>query len=512
MYRIFKPLKDAYITDRVTNGVRQYNSNVGIASSLDLFKLYGATYIASGSTKIMNNELSRILIKFDTSGLAADVTAGLIDTNSPSFNCSINMFDVYGGQTVPSNFTLIAYPLSQSFDEGGGNDVVFYQDQDICNFLTASSKSTWFLSGANAKGGLGSPGIDIITSGNLNDGNGTVNLFVTQSFIAGTENLSLDVTKIISATLAGTMPDFGFRISFSGTQETDISTRFVKRFSSRHAVDTTKRPQLVVKYDDSLRDNQANFLVNVPGTVFMFNKVRGALSNVVSGSTLTQLTGTNCITLRLEAPISGGIYSASFTGSQHKQGVSYIPGIYSASFTLLSSTPAIQNLLVNSGTLNFTQIWSSNDGTVGFLTSSNFTVNLQQGDTSNVQPTKYYVTALNMNSTYKNTAIARVRVNIENVDFPYVKAVKIPIVSPSVIVDGAFYSVRDAISKDTIIPFDTALNSTRLSSDGKNMFFDLYMTTLTPGKNYTIDIMLLEGSTQKIYQNVCAPFKIDAIV
>ena len=145
----------------------------------------------------------------------------------------LNLHDVYGGQTTPSNFRLIVFPLSKSFDEGVGRDVVKFSDLDSCNFITssASTKSTlWFVSGANKQGLLGSDNIDVISSGSLRDGNGVVNIWKDQLFENGTENLSIDVTTIVSATLAGVIPDHGFRISFSGSQETDAVTRFVKRF------------------------------------------------------------------------------------------------------------------------------------------------------------------------------------------------------------------------------------------------------------------------------------------
>ena len=110
--------------------------------------------------------------------------------------------------------------MSKSFGEGVGRDVASFGDLDAANFITASyvtgASSLWNLSGANKAGLLGSEDIDIINSGNLDDGNGVVNLFQTQLFKNGTEDLEVDITTLVSATLAGILPDEGFRISLAG--------------------------------------------------------------------------------------------------------------------------------------------------------------------------------------------------------------------------------------------------------------------------------------------------------
>ena len=246
MYLTLKAKKDAYVTDRVIKSVRSHNGNVGAAGSLDLFKLYGTTL--SGTNP--NIELSRLLIQFDLQQLRDLVSQRRIDITNPSFSCKLKLFDVYGGQPTPANFTTTIFPLSRSFDEGLGRDVVFYADLDSCNFITASiAQGNWLLSGCNLGGGL--PGsVDYITASAL----GT-SMQVTQLFTTGEENLDVDVTTIISATLTNQIPDEGFRIAFTQAIENDTRTYFVKRFASRTAFNEDKRPKLIVKYDDSIQDD-----------------------------------------------------------------------------------------------------------------------------------------------------------------------------------------------------------------------------------------------------------------
>ena len=177
MYRILTASKDTYITNKIiNNSFRATDSNVGQAGTLDLFKLYAESSTGSDTTPI---ELSRILIKFNLAPLRA-LTSSNLDISHSSFKCTLKLTDVYGGQTTPSNFKMILFPVSKSFDEGIGRDVVSFADIGESNFITASSGSSWAATGANHQGFIDSDNADIISSGSLGDG--TVNLFKTQSF------------------------------------------------------------------------------------------------------------------------------------------------------------------------------------------------------------------------------------------------------------------------------------------------------------------------------------------
>jgi hypothetical protein len=245
VYLILTSSKDTYITDKIINGqYRAIDSNVGRAGTLDLFKLYDESTILG---EINPREISRILIKFDTDSIQ-NLTSSILNINDPSFLCTLRMYDALGTQSVPRNFNIVVYPLSQSFDEGDGRDVGSFSDIDVTNFVTASYAGgvayPWFVTGAAKIGLLGSPDIDVIGSGSL--GAGIVQIGSSQNFSLGNEDLSIDVTQIVSATLSGQIPNYGYRISFIDSEETDDKTRFVKRFGSRHAKNVYLRPSLQV--------------------------------------------------------------------------------------------------------------------------------------------------------------------------------------------------------------------------------------------------------------------------
>src|SRR5581483_5679105 len=129
-------------------------------------------------------------------------------------------------------------------------------------------------------------------------GSNNLNLGVQQTFFKGTEDLDVDITTIVSATLAGLLPDAGLRIAFAPALENDTHSYFVKRFGSRQAFNPEKRPCLFVRFDDSVQDDTQNFYLDSPSYLFLYNYVRNSrLGNLISGS--TSVTGSNSLVLKL---------------------------------------------------------------------------------------------------------------------------------------------------------------------------------------------------------------------
>jgi hypothetical protein len=503
MYRILSASKDTYITDKIVgNSFRATDANVGQAGTLDLFKLYDESKISGSSAPI---ELSRILIKFELEPLRA-LTSSILDLNSSNFKCVMQLSDCYGGQTTPTNFKLVVHPLSKSFDEGFGRDIVSFQDLDSTNFLTASSREgivAWSGEGASNEGLLGSPDIDIITSGVLDVG--ITSLASEQVFTTGEEDLNVDVTTVVSATLAGIIPDHGFRIAFTSSQETDERTRFVKRFGSRHSTNTRFRPRLKITFDDSIQDDHENFFFDLSGSLFLNNFHRGQPSNILSGSGLTPITGPDSLLLTL----TSGSYSASFTGSQHTIGGNQIAGIYSASFAINSQEPLLRTEILNAGSATFSEVWSSLDGTVPYLSSTLVIKSINRTGFSNEQ-NRLIVNVTNSRSVYRVTERARFRVHaLDAAIGDGFKLSKLPLERKSVIFRNMYYRVRDANSGDIIIPFDTSTDSTKMSTDNKGMYFELFMDSFDIGRVYEFDILLRDRGVDQLFKNVGGRFRVE---
>lgn len=504
MYRIAQADKDAYITNKIiSNTLRATDSNTGQAGTIDLFKLYDENTFSGESNAI---EISRALIHFDLADIRSSLASGEFDINANNFTCSINLSDVYGGQTTPSNFTLVVYPLSKSFDEGSGRDVVRFEDIDVVNFVTASSSGVpviWAVTGANYGGSLSTSGVDFFTQGDLGDGNGLVSFESSQVFQSGQEDLSVDVTKIISGVLAGKIPDSGFRISFTSSQETDSKTRFVKRFASRNTTNTAKRPKLIVTYDDTISDQTQLFEFNTTGSIFLNSYERGIQSNLLSGSSLSPLTGANCLVVK----INSGSITRVFSGSQYLVGNVPVQGIYRSSFLINSFDSDIYSYLTGSEAsgLDFGVKWLSRDQKVQFATGSLF-VSARETTYFSQAPERYFINITNMKSSYKNTERFRFRMFIENFN-KKISFAKTPIENVGVIVDKCFYRVRDFESDDIIIPFHDP--GTKVSNDSTSHYFDIFMSSLPKGRTYTFDFRILNKGQEIIINDVAAKFRVE---
>ena len=495
MYRIFKAKKDTYITNRIISGKRKFYSNVGNATTLDLFKIYGLTY----TNDVPNIELSRLLIDFDLSDLINEFNKGTIDTSDPTFNCTLKLFSVESGHTLPSNFNVICYPLAKEFSEGDGSDIVYYKDLDSCNFISASYDQVWGGIGANLSGTYGDLNIDIIKN-DINAGD----LFFSQSFITGKENLEINVTSFISATLNGLIPNYGFRISYDQNEENDSKSRFVKRFASRNARNKELHPQLIVKYDDSISDNTKNFVFDYEGTLFLYNNVRGTLKNIISGT--TEISGSNSVLLKLSCNLLSGTYTQYVTGSQFILGNSYKDGIYNATFSIPKLSQFLP--LIIEDKLTFNKEWLSLDKSVSYY-SGTIDINSAVIGTQVVDPSRYYVNITNTKHSYDKNEVPRFRLHIENVDNPYIRYEKTPFVSPSTFPEKVYYRVKNSITKEILIPFDVELNSTRISNDSNNLYFDFHMLNLQESLTYDFDILIIENGIERAYESVCSPFTIN---
>lgn len=511
MYLILSSSKDAYITDKIQGTFRAMDANTGRAGTLDLFKLYDESTISGSDAPI---ELSRALIKFDLSRLHK-LTGSILNINDSSFKCFLTLKSVNGTQAVPRNFSLISYPLSQSFDEGDGRDVGSFSDLDVCNFLTASYSGgttyPWFASGANAVGLLGSSDIDVIGSGNL--GAGVVQFGSSQLFDVGIEDFRVDVTQVVSGVLAGLIPDHGFRISFTSAEENDGRTRFVKRFGSRHAKNPFLRPSLHVQFDDVLTDNHSNFVFDLTGSLFLSNYHRGVPSNILSGSALAHVTGQNSlkVTLNLQ-DFSKTVFASQYTGSTSGVG---LPGTYQALLalssvdtTVVTGTVTLKDVINASGSITFNEAWGSVDGTVPYY-SGTLTVKVPQRVAYSSIPSAPVLKVINMNSSYRTCDDVKVRLFGLDTTAVQNRPAKSPRDLTSEIFDAIYYRVVDSDTGAVVIPFTKEGNGTRCSVDSESMYFRFLMSNLPPGRVYYFEFLVNDRGSENILPNKGPLFRVD---
>jgi hypothetical protein len=520
MYLVLTASSDTYITDKIIdNRYRAEDANVGRAGTIDIFKLYNESTWVSGSAKVTGSvtEISRGLIKFDFDSVRA-LTASNLDLNSSRFQARLKLFDIMAGQATPSDFYLITYPLSQSFDEGIGRDVASFGDLDVANFITASvsnaSPTLWNVSGANAGGLLGDSNLDYISSGTSASPGLTayVDYGKSQYFIKGNEDLNIDITTYVSSTLAGIIPANGFRISFSGSNETDNKSRFVKRFASRHSSNPFKVPQIHVSWDDSITDNHQDFVFDHSGSLFLRNYVRGTPTNLVSGSGTTDITGNNSLLLKIKVQD----FTEVFTGSQHTAGTdsSQVAGLYSASFcmnsfdsrTVNSSNHTFKTLINKSGSITFTTYWISTDESIAYHTGS-VTISPTRKTAFKQQPSDLIFRFTNLETEYSKEDSVYISVFVE--DFSQEdKVYKIPYSKESISLSKVYYRIREVSTNTIVVPFDSIKESTKLSTGGSGLSFLFKMSSLPKGYVYCFDLLVKDYGETRIYNEASGRFKV----
>lgn len=537
MYRLLPCVADAYVTNKYirqtvsVDSDRSTDANTGQASSVDFYKLYNETLVVSGGVATTGSiEVTRGLLKFDLSPLLPLTTSFF--TPSSSFRAFIKLVDGYSGQTTPSNFTLEIAPLAKPFSEGRGTDVVGYRDKDAVNWYTASIVSgveqLWTSGGAGYGSVVGDVSADYYTSGTLG-GVVTSSLIVSQVFSRGDENLTVDVTKLVSASLTGVLPDYGFRVAFSTAEETDSKTRFVKRFYSRHTRQWLNHPKLVVQYGaDVIQDSQGDAWFDSDLTINTYNVYGGSYHNFISGA--TPVTGSNSLLLDLVASKSITFWTSSysythsasinhltssfqflsFTAPASQLVVGGVPqtGVYTANINIPYNSVAVQNYVSGGSAIKFTPLWKSLDGTLLYTSGvTPIIVKKAMAGISNVAERNFVVSMPNLKNWYMSSEVAKLRVFIQNYD-TQLTPLYIPTPIKSDIHQNVWWRLIHATTKQVVVPFERALNSTKLSTDGSGQWFTMYMQDLEPNQPLEFEFLIQEGGQDYFVQNQGFVFKI----
>ena len=509
---------DTYITNKIlSNKFRATDSNVGRAGTLDLFKLYDESSITVAGTRLTSSveELSRILIKFDYTPLKPLMSSSM-NIHSSSFKAELQLFEVPLGTPTPSNFSVVCYPLAKSFDEGFGSSVSSFSDVGVANFITSSysngSNNLWSVTGSGLAGPLSSAdSVDYITTGNLPDGT-VVDFGASRYFDEGPGDLFLDVTTAVSASLVGHLENKGFRIAFSGSDESDEKTRFVKRFLSKQSKNQVLKPRMLITWDDSIRDRHLDLQFNVPSSLFLKNFQSGRPANLIKNSDMDEVVGLDSLKVRF---VSGSgtknettltVQASQHTGSTNDIGMT---GVYSASFTLNEfNTAFFGDTPKTRGEVELQEIWSTNDLTVGFYTGS-ITVRKTLKSVSGFSNRRLHVNSVGAQSEYKEGTEAVIRLFIEDLDASSTdKAYKLPRRKKSLVLDAAYYRVIDSETGTVIVPFDKERNTTKLSTDADGMYISFHTAGLPKGRIYHIELLLNDMGIERLVKLDDVAFRI----
>ena len=247
MIRLFYAEKDTTLYEKYPE------QNTGIDQILELTK------IASGSKlggDIQGNTYnSRILLDFGTeiTTLQTAVTNGEIPAFDFNHHASASAYlRLYAANATDllQSYDINAYPISESWTNGGGN----YYDSPIQKYgaswyyrTSDDALDYWMTGSADSVGQMGT------TETTIGGGTwltGSSNLYeATQAFQNESPDLRINVTGIISASIAGMIPNNGFIVKRPSADEISGEVLGKLQFFSRES-HTIYVPRLEVCWDD----------------------------------------------------------------------------------------------------------------------------------------------------------------------------------------------------------------------------------------------------------------------
>ena len=501
---------DTYITNKIVNNeARATGGNVGYASTIDLFKLYGETTLkgvagvctlSDGSQRTDLSEvecnalvgasfnpnlkeLSRALILFDLDLLKSEIENQVDVINDTTLSIKLVLSDVQGTQVAPAAFDLELCPLDVAFEEGLGDNISSFGDSYSANWLSPSAGNTWTNGGADNIGAA----------------------IATQTFNTGLEDLEMDITSWVKsywdeADLTVT-ENLGWMLKYTSTYEDDSKTYFVKRFSSRHTRNPLLRPKIVVSWENYLIDDHLDFYSSTNNNLTIRNYSQGVATSTLNAPKVT---------------LSRGDWSKEAVGSEITVAGLTQTGHYSATINIdpYGVDSDLATDLVASGSLLLQERWTYEDNAdpanTILLHSGSVNMKYPLASASGL-PKDYRFSILDLKSTYVTTESPQLRLFIREKNLAN-EPVRIPIQLPSQIIRKAYFQVKDTNSYKVLIPFSDVLStpdeSTRISADADGMYFSFPVSVLPRGRTYTIDIAYYDRGERRVWQSNMA-FKVN---
>ena len=224
--------------------------NTGLDSVLEIQKILPTTVDSS-------TIVSRALVKFDLSSVSESVVNGDISSNAEYF---LRLFNAESKE-IPFNDTILAVPLSQSFEMGIGRfgDTPITKDGVTWSWPDTSgsdASSTW-----NTGGTFYTATDDNLTS-----------LVMSQSFEQEIPDLNIDVTTIVNNWFASSSaPNHGFLLKRNDSDESGSTDLGNLQFFSADT-NTIYVPRLEVKWDDVVYNTGSLTEIDPSGDVDVYMK------------------------------------------------------------------------------------------------------------------------------------------------------------------------------------------------------------------------------------------------
>lgn len=207
--------------------LQQPNQNCGLDEILEISKVY------YGNVK----DVSRALLKFDVGFLSSS----LVDTTISMDTATLILKETQS-EELPLEYTIYAYPISQSWQMGIGNRFDNVSTQGVTwNYREGDSNLDWLPIGLFSAGSTGSQ-----------FGNGGVwysSYSSNQSFNYSTADINMNVKPMLQSWISGSIPNEGLIVKHSFEVENDTEDYGIIKVFSKET-NTIYQPKIRIGWDD----------------------------------------------------------------------------------------------------------------------------------------------------------------------------------------------------------------------------------------------------------------------
>jgi len=439
--------KDATISNTFKNDLtyRATGSNCGLSDSLQLFRIYGQASTSS-------SELARTLMEFPISTISSDRTNGTIPI-SGSVNFYLCLYNAEHPFSLPRNFYVCVSAITSStWNEGNGVDDDEWEDDGSVNWEYATDTVSWDNDGS-----------DYFTGSYVKSS--TMPSYTSSLFEGGDENLELDITSMVEEWISG-QKNYGLCLYLHNSQETALSSSYVKKFFSRSSEYFFKRPTIQARWNNVVNDDRGSFYVSSSlcdtenvNTIYLYNRIRGTLK------TIPTLTGSNIYVKIYDDLVSGSLVSSTvFTG-----GLTNTTGIYSASVTLSTTSSIVYDR------------WYKNTipGDLAICLSTGSIKVKTFESLKDAEEPHYIITMPNLKNSYKKIENPRLKVFVKDKNLKFNIYSVVNADTEYSVIKNLYYRIRRTIDKLIVIDYGTgSMSETKISYNVSGSYFDFDMSNL----------------------------------
>lgn len=398
---------------------------------------------------------SRILMRFDISQFENLVSLGDAPSSSVEFKLFLKSSDHY--ETTPTSFDLEVIALSRSWDEGIG--VSMYDegrlDNGFSNWNSASSTTAWTT-----------PGADIISS-----------LSKSQHFDSGFEDLNIDISNIVYAWLTGGVTNNGVLIKFSSQIENSSQDYYIKKFYSKNSKVAERRPKINAFWTKVDQDDRENVKYGISASLYYYRQINGHFQDPASQLFVNILNSSSTVV-------------QSLTASRESLGIWKVSNV---------------QVQPTSSTEYFRDVWFS--GANQYFTGS-FRPTYESGSIS-VDNLDIDLHMPNLRPNYLTDQKVVLRLVAKEKDYKPAIRLTASVGNGEIFLSSSFFSIENAETNETIIPFSTGSNQYgRLSYDKDGNYFTIWTKSLAPENIYKVKF-LVEYNGQKLIFDKNWKFKIN---